>query len=139
MAALGASLLAAVAMGGLLFLVPSVASPVQAEGPAPPFLGELRPDRGLLVLGGRLPSALEGELRGLHPRLQVLTEADLPPEAQAALRLALEVSEAQGTGPDSEEVRRALREHAPVPVDLLVMEPSAADPAVLVPRLIPGP
>ena len=61
------------------------------------------------------------------------------PAGQAALRLALEVSQAQGEGPHSEEVRRALWDHAPGPVDLLLLEPSALDREVLVPRLILGP
>ena len=137
-AALGTSVFAALAMVGLLFLGrPS--GPVQAESPSLPFLSELRPERALLVLGGSLPAQLAGELRGLHPELRILAEADLPPTDQAALRLALQVAEAQGEGPDSEEVHRALLEHAPAPVDLLLLEPSAVDPAVLVPRLIPGP
>ena len=61
------------------------------------------------------------------------TAGDPPPPCQ-------EFWEAMpGADPATEEVRRALWEHAPIPVDLLLLEASDLDPEVLLPRLILGP
>lgn len=145
-AALLTVLLATLSMHGLRFLLgeaPSGPSRAASSGPLEdpwlPTLRGVRAERGLLVLGGSMPAWVESELLGRLPDLRVLSEADLPPAGQADLRLALEVAQAQGADPATEEVRRALWEHAPIPVDLLLLEASDLDPEVLLPRLILGP
>ncbi|MBL6720243.1 MAG: hypothetical protein ISQ08_02430 [Planctomycetes bacterium] len=144
-AALITVVLATLAMHGLRFLLGAEPEAPRRMHFAPledawlPVLDGVRAERGLLVLGCSLPEGLEEDLLARLPDLRLWTEADLPPAGQAALRLALEVSQAQGEGPHSEEVRRALWDHAPGPVDLLLLEPSALDREVLVPRLILGP
>jgi hypothetical protein len=145
-AALLTVLLATLSMHGLRFLLgeaPSGPSRAASSGPLEdpwlPTLRGVRAERGLLVLGGSMPAWVESELLGSLPDLRVLSEADLPPAGQADLRLALEVAQAQGADPATEEVRRALWEHAPIPVDLLLLEASDLDPEVLLPRLILGP